>query len=147
MCPASTLIKALLTHLVLGLEDDLIMDMEAGIEHLGRATTQSMDALLIVIDESPWSLQTAHRLRGLAKDIGLTNLLAVVNRAGASTDLERLGGLLPGIPIIGAVPYDARLLEGAVGRADEQGFRPTPALVDFLPRMDNLLQALSGRAP
>ena len=66
ICPATALVKSLLTHLMLGSEDDLVMDMEAGIEHLGRATTQTMDALLVVIDEGPWSVQTALRVRSLA---------------------------------------------------------------------------------
>ena len=71
ICPATALIKALLTHLALRSEDALIMDMEAGIEHLGRATTQSMDVLLVVVDDGPWSVDTALRVRKLADDIGL----------------------------------------------------------------------------
>jgi CO dehydrogenase maturation factor len=143
ICPASSLVKALLTHLVLGSDDALIMDMDAGIEHLGRATTQSMDALLVVVDENPWSVQTAHRVRTLAQDIGLENLAAVVNRVSDSTDLEGLRRSLEGIPIVGTLPYDSRLAAGIVGLADEQGFEQTDVLTELLPRVDSILQLLT----
>jgi CO dehydrogenase maturation factor len=147
MCPAAALIKALLTHLVLGSDDALIMDMDAGIEHLGRATTQSMDALLVVIDEGPWSVATAHRVRALARDIGLRNLAAVVNRASPAVDLEKLRTSLEGMPIAGVLPYDPRLSSGVVAVADEQGLKPTAALTDMLPTIFNLLEALPRVSP
>jgi CO dehydrogenase maturation factor len=143
ICPASSLIKALLTHLVLGSDDALIMDMDAGIEHLGRATTQSMDALLVVIDESPWSIQTAFRVRSLAKDIGLKNLAAVVNRVSESTDIEKIRQSLGDIPIVGTLPHDNRLLAGIIGPSNEQELRPTDVLTELLPRIDNIIQTVT----
>ena len=144
ICPASSLIKALLTHLVLGSDDALIMDMEAGIEHLGRATSQSMDALLVVVDEGPWSVQTAHRVRTLASDIGLKKLAAVVNRTSESTDLERVRLALDGIPIVGTVPCDRRLVGGIVQGATDEQLRPTDVLVELSPRIDSILQLIDG---
>ena len=144
MCPATTLIKALLTHLVLGTDDALIMDMDAGIEHLGRATTQSMDRLIVVVDDGPWSLQTAHRVRSLALDIGMTNIAAVVNRVRESTDLESIGRSLGDIPILGTIPADDRLRGGIVREVDEHELRPTEALKELLPRLDSLIDALQS---
>ncbi len=145
ICPATALIKALLTHLVLGSEDAVIMDMEAGIEHLGRATTQSMDALLVVIDEGLWSVQTALRVRALAKDIGLQDVAAVVNRASAATDLEPLRSALEGIPIVATVPYDARLRGPLVTVNDHQVLQPTEVLTELLPRIEGLLDVVRSR--
>jgi len=125
ICPASALVKALLTHLVLGRDDAIVMDMEAGIEHLGRATAQSMDALVVVVDPGPWSVQTARRVRKLAGDLGLTTLLAVANRVTESTDLERIRRDLADIPLIGQVPYDPEI-PPALLRLDAQG-RPAPS--------------------
>ena len=142
ICPTTSLIKALLTHLVLGSKDALVMDMDAGIEHLGRATTQSMDALIVVVDGSPWSVQTALRVRSLAKDIGIKNLVAVVNRASESTDIEGLGVALEGIPIIGTVPYDDRLPGGIVLGADGGVLKPSDALTRVLPDIDRILRHL-----
>ena len=94
ICPASALLKALLTHLLVGRDDTLIMDMEAGIEHLGRATAQCTDALVVVIDGGPWSLQTATRVRKLAADIGIQKILAVANRVTENSDIESIKMLL-----------------------------------------------------
>jgi CO dehydrogenase maturation factor len=142
ICPASALIKALLTHLVLGSQDAVVMDMEAGIEHLGRATTQSMDALVVVVDEGPWSVQTALRVRTLAGDIGLRNVVAVANRVREATDLAALRGALQGIPLVGTLPYDPRLAHGVVAGADQQELRPTEVLNELLPNLERILQVL-----
>jgi CO dehydrogenase maturation factor len=142
ICPASALIKALLTHLLLGSDDAVIMDMEAGIEHLGRATTQSMDALVTVVDQGPWSVQTALRVRDLAGDIGLTKVVAVVNRATATTDVEAIANRLGGIPVAGVLPYDPRLPEAIVAGADRQELRPTDVLNELLPEIEHILQRL-----
>ena len=102
-----------------------------------------MDALLVVVDEGPWSIQTAHRVRALAKDIGVENLSAVVNRVSESTDVDQLRRSLEGIPIVGTIPYDRRLAAGIVGLADEQVLNQTDVLTEFLPRIDSILQLLT----
>ena len=122
------------------------MDMDAGIEHLGRATTKSMDALLVVVDEGPWSVHTAHRVRALAKDIGLSSLAAVVNRVHASTNLEAIRSWLDGIPIVGTIPHDHRLLGGIVRGADHPDLKPTEVLTDLLPHIDSILQSVRALA-
>ncbi len=144
ICPASALIKALLAHVTLASDDALIMDMDAGIEHLGRATAQSMDALLVVVDDGPWSIQTALRVRTLAEDIGIKNLAAVVNRVQDHTDLEAVKTSLQGIPLVGTVPYDNRLVCGIVQDADQQHMTPTEVLTDLFPSIDGILRQLQS---
>jgi CO dehydrogenase maturation factor len=129
-----------LNHLVLGSNEDLIMDMEAGIEHLGRATAQSMDVLLVVVDEGPWSVQTARRVRKLAQDLGLKKLAAVVNRTSETTDLALIRQALDGIPIVGTLPYDRRLVGGIIQSATEEHIEPTEVLVQRLPCIDGILR-------
>jgi len=129
ICPASALLKALLVHLVIGRDDTLIMDMEAGIEHLGRSTAQCTDALVVVIDGGPWSLQTATRVRKLGADIGIQKILAVTNRTTKTTDIEaiktQLGDL--NIPLIGQIPFDPDLAQGPFLPSDKGELLPTPA--------------------
>ncbi len=144
ICPASALVKALLTHLVLGRDDDVVMDMEAGIEHLGRATAQSMDALLIVVDNGPWSLQTAARVKKLAADIALKNIFAVANRVTDQTDIEHIRGKLGGVPLVGRIPFDERLAQGVM-RRDNGGFGPTRALTDLLAVLRDLVSEIRTR--
>jgi CO dehydrogenase maturation factor len=142
ICPATALVKALLTHLTLTSNDALIMDMEAGIEHLGRATTQSMDALVVVVDDGPWSVQTALRVERLARDIGISQLSAIVNRATEHTDLEAIRTALGEIPILGTVPEDKRFSQGIIQESDAQRLIPTVALSESLPHLIRILENL-----
>ncbi len=145
ICPASALLKALLVHLVLGRGDALIMDMEAGIEHLGRATAQSMDALLVVVNPDPWSAQTARRVHKLAGDIGMTNVFAVANRVTDPSQSGPLADQLGEVPLIGQLPTDPRLAEGIVGVDARGDLQPGEGLTGNLPAVEALLSELQTR--
>ena len=142
ICPASALVRALLMHLVLGRDEAVIMDMEAGIEHLGRATAQSMDALLIVVNETPWSIQTAHRIRRLAGDLGMKKLFAVANCVRDAAAVERTRGDLGDIPLIGEMPYDERIESGIVLAGQGGQLVATPALDDRREAVEGILSAI-----
>jgi CO dehydrogenase maturation factor len=143
ICPASALAKALLSHLVLGRDDAVIMDMEAGIEHLGRATGESMDGLVVVVDQGPWSVQTALRIRALAADIGLARVYAVANRVPAEA-AERIRPKLEGMPLIGCLPYDERLASGVVARAEDGVVRAGEGLSARLAVIERICAAVEG---
>ncbi len=144
ICPATALLKALLVHLILGRDDVVIMDMEAGIEHLGRATAQSMDALIVVVDEGRWSINTARRSAKLAADLGMKRIFAVANRVTESTDMKSIARGLEGIPLIGQIPYDEGLEEGILCTANE-GIEPREALTHHLPALEEILSQLESR--
>ena len=144
ICPATTVLKALLVHLVLGRQEAIVMDMEAGIEHLGRATAQSMDALLLVVDEGPWSVQTALRVRDLAGDIGLKKLFAVANRISDPGVLAGIAAKLDGIPLLGHLPYDKDLARSLLETSNGQ-VRPSPACARHLPRIHEMLRQIADR--
>lgn len=90
ICPESALLKALVTHLLLYRDEMLILDMEAGVEHLGRATAQAVDAFLVVLEPGRRSLTTARRVRQLAQDIGISHVYAVGNKIRDERDWEFL---------------------------------------------------------
>lgn len=144
ICPASALVKALLTHLVLGRDDSLVMDMEAGIEHLGRATAGAMDAMLVVVNPQPWSIQTAGRVRKLAEDIGLKKIFAVANRVRGSEDVKNIQSLLDGLPLIGAIPFDSRLEAGIVELTDEGQLKPTDVFNSIREELEKILTAIQA---
>jgi len=144
ICPATALLKALLTHLVLGRDDSLIMDMEAGIEHLGRATAQSMDALVIVVDTGPWSRQTAGRVRKLAADLGMTRLFAVANRVEESDQLQWIREDLGEVPLIGQIPYDRRIGSGLVRTTPDGGLEPAEGFREHLETIEAILSELQA---
>lgn len=80
-CDANALLKALLAHLVLEREEWVVVDMEAGVEHLGRGTVAKVDRLLVVSEPSMRSLETAAEVSRMARELGLTRQVLVLNRA------------------------------------------------------------------
>ena len=145
LCPATALLKALLIHVVLGREEALIMDMEAGIEHLGRATAQSMDALLVVVDATPWSVQTALRVQKLAGDIGVKRVFAVANRIARPGDLDKVRSQLGPIPLVGHLGVDDRLAAGVVRPAGDGGMEASQSLKDHLEAVEEILAEVKRR--
>ena len=122
-CPENAFLKNLVSHLFLAQQDVLVMDMEAGVEHLGRGTVQGVDWMLIVTEPSRQSMQTAKRISSLAADIGLTALGAVGNKC--RTDQEKafiLQSVAP-LPLLGTIPYD-----DALRRAELEGTPPQTSL-------------------
>ncbi len=111
MCPEGAVLKALMQHLLLRVEDDVILDMEAGLEHMGRASAKGVDALIAVVEPGMRSVQTADRIRRLAADIGIQRTLVVANKLQEDHQLERLRSALDGQEIIAALPYCADLVD------------------------------------
>ncbi|OEF98012.1 AAA family ATPase [Desulfuribacillus alkaliarsenatis] len=104
-CPESTLLKTLLNHLIVDEQDAVIVDMEAGLEHLGRGTAQSVDALLIVIEQGQRSFTTAKTIVKLARDLGVTKVYGVANKIVNTTVEEIQQQIGKDLQIIGAIPY------------------------------------------
>ncbi len=110
VCPESAVLKALLRHLV-ELEDySLVLDLEAGLEHLGRGTATHVGALLIVVEPTPASARTAARIAKLAKGLGLRLPGVVVNKALPDSE-ARVLPYLDGLPIIAILPADPAVAE------------------------------------
>jgi CO dehydrogenase maturation factor len=109
ICPESALLKALVNHLVLYQKDVVIMDMEAGIEHLGRGTAQGVDRLVIVVEPGRRSIETAEKVRQLTSDIGLRKVSAVGSKVRNLQQEEFLRNNLDGIPLIGILPFSEEI--------------------------------------
>jgi CO dehydrogenase maturation factor len=116
MCPEGAVLKALMQHLLLRLADDVILDMEAGLEHIGRASARGVDAMLCVVEPGMRSVQTAVRAQKLASQIGIRRTLVVLNKVHDAHDREVLAAALGGQTILGELPYCAQL-----ARADLEG--------------------------
>jgi len=107
VCPESAVLKALVRHLV-ALEDySLVLDMEAGLEHLGRGTARDVGALLIVVEPTAASARTAVRIAGLAEGLGLKVPGVVVNKARSLESKARVLPYLDGLEILTVLPADA----------------------------------------
>jgi CO dehydrogenase maturation factor len=119
LCPESTLLKALVMHIVLARDEVVVMDMEAGIEHLGRATAQAVDKLVVVVEPGRRSIDTARSIKKLASEINLNNIAVVGNKVRGKNDRNFLKKHLEGFEILGFIPYDDALIE-----ADLNGVSP-----------------------
>jgi len=126
ICPESAMLKTLFTHLLFRKDDVLILDMYAGVEHLGRATVGFVDAMLVVVEPTRRSLGTAAQIKKLANDIGLDRLWLVGNKVRNSDETNFLTAETPGIPILGTLPADL-----AVQEADRLG----EAVYDYVPAL------------
>jgi len=111
ICPESTLLKALVMHVVLARNEVVIMDMEAGIEHLGRGTAQAVNKLIIVVEPGRRSIDTAGHIKQLATEIGLKNIAVVGNKIRGQKDEDFLRKHLADFDFLGCLPYDDALIE------------------------------------
>ncbi len=104
ICPESAMLKTLFTHLLFRSDEVLILDMYAGVEHLGRATADFVDAMLVVVEPTRRSLGTAMQIKKLAADIGLTRLWLVGNKIRSAEEQAFLEAETPDIPVLGFLP-------------------------------------------
>jgi len=93
--------------------------MEAGIEHLGRATAKAVDKLIVVVEPGRRSIDTAAHIRTLAGEIGLKHIAVVGNKVRSAKDESFLKTHLNDFEFLGFLPYDEALIE-----ADLNGVSP-----------------------
>jgi CO dehydrogenase maturation factor len=117
LCPESTLLKALIVHIVLARDEVVVMDMEAGIEHLGRATASAVDKLIVVVEPGRRSIDTAEHIRRLASEINLKQVFIVGNKVRGEKDEAYLKQHLADFDILGFLPYADDLIEADLNGA------------------------------
>ncbi len=131
ICPESTLLKVLVTHLILVRDQALVMDMEAGLEHLGRGTAKSVDRLIVVVEPGRRSIETAQHIRDLAADIGLDKVFLVGNKIRGQADEDFLRNNLADFQFLCFLPYTDAIIEADL--AGKSPFETAPearAIVD-----------------
>ena len=113
-CPENALLAALLSHLLIARDEVIILDMAAGIEHLGRGTAKAVDVLIIVVEPGRGSIETAYRIEKLAKDIGLSNLAVIGNKIHSPAEKDFIISSLKGFNFLGFIPYDAAMQQAEI---------------------------------
>jgi CO dehydrogenase maturation factor len=137
ICPESTLLRALVQHLLIERTDVVLMDMEAGIEHLGRGTSEFVDRLIVVLEPGKRSLETAEKIRELAEDIHLLKLGAVGNKIRGPEDEAFLEKNVKGIPLLGFLPYRDSII-----RADMDARPPFEGSEDLVELADEIIEKI-----
>ena len=120
-CPANAVIRSLLRHLLVERDEVVVMDMEAGIEHMGRGTAKHVAVMLIVTESSLKSMETGKRIYSLGRETGIERAFLVGNKVKNSNEGKLIEGFATnnGIPLLELIPYDEGIL-----KADMRGATP-----------------------
>ena len=118
-CPENVLLKNLVRHLLVQREEALIIDMEAGLEHLGRGSTGSVDALIIVVEPGQRAISTAKQIKKLGEDLRIKNMMIVGNKVNSDQDRQIIEGNLSDFPVLGHMSFNPKVLQ-----ADREGRSP-----------------------
>ena len=124
VCPEHVMLKAVLSNLSFRKDDVVVMDMEAGLEHLGRGTASNMDQFIVVIEPGSRSVQTYHNVKRLASDLGVNRVRVVANKIRDEKDEEFIRSVIPAEDFLGFMHYNPEIMD-----ADRQGKSP----FDFCP--------------
>jgi len=136
-CPAHSVIKALMRHLVVERDEMVILDMEAGIEHLGRGTAEHVDTLLVVSDANRKSRETASVIISLARESAIRDIRLVGNRIGNPREEAILRSCAEEnqVPLAALIPYDRDVADAGIsGEPVRDGTSGAPAVIAMLAR-------------
>jgi CO dehydrogenase maturation factor len=118
-CPENVLLKNLVRHLLVQREEVLIIDMEAGLEHLGRGSTGYVDALVIVVEPGQRAMNTAKQIKKLGEDLHIKNMMIVGNKINSEEDRRFIEEQLSDFPVLGHMSFNPKVLQ-----ADREGKSP-----------------------
>ena len=128
VCPEHVMLKAILSSLVFRKDDVVVMDMEAGLEHLGRGTASMMDCFIVVIEPGARSVQTYEKVKKLAADLGIYQVFVVANKIRDASDEDFVRAHIPAGDLLGLIHYNSDVID-----ADRKGLSPydcSPAALD-----------------
>jgi CO dehydrogenase maturation factor len=111
MCPESALLRNLMNHLLLRESEVVIMDMDAGVEHLGRGTARAVDAFIIVVEPGRRSIQTAEAIRDLARELGIKKSYVVGSKTTSDADRQFIIDSVPDYEVLGFINYSPKIME------------------------------------
>ena len=137
VCPEHVMLKSVLSNLTYRKNDVVIMDMEAGLEHLGRGTAMNMDQFIVVIEPGARSVQTYHNVKRLASDLGVKRVRVVANKVRDSRDEEFVRSAIPADDLLGCIHYNTEIMD-----ADRNGKSPydySPAAIEEIRKIKAIL--------
>lgn len=139
-CPENSFLRALVSHLLTDENDDLVLDMEAGVEHLSRGTVRCVDRLIVVVDPGRRSVETALRIKKLASELGIGSVGVIANKVRSENDTVFLRKALGDLDVFGTIPYD-----DAVRDADIEGKSVVNADVRVKESINEILRYLEDQ--
>ena len=137
VCPEHVMLKAILSSLTYRKNDVVIMDMEAGLEHLGRGTAANMDQFIVVIEPGARSVQTYRNGKRLAADLGVKRVRVVANKLRTEEDEAFIRSVIPAEDLLGCIHFNPQIMD-----ADRQGKSPydfSPAAMEEIRNIKKIL--------
>ena len=125
VCPEHVMLKSILSTLTYRKNDVVVMDMEAGLEHLGRGTAQGMDQFIVVIEPGARSVQTYRNVKRLANDLGIKRVRVVANKVRDEQDEEFVKNNIPAEDLLGMVHYNLEIMDADRNGKSPYDFSPT----------------------
>lgn len=150
-CPANSVIRALLRHLIVDRDEAVVLDMEAGVEHLGRGTAEGVDMMLVISDANRQSLAIAGRIARLAQDAGIPHIALIGNRIVDAGQEQVLRGFAKDreLVVTGMIPFDPAVVRAGIDGnsiATLEGSAALCAIGGILSRIDQeIKERLNGR--
>ncbi len=134
MCPANSLLKALMRHLLISQNDAVVLDMEAGLEHLGRGVVKGVDVLINVVEPSYRSIQTSIRVKKLADELEVENVIVVGNRITNQKEENFLRNEFKALnqDLLSIIPYDPAIPEAEMNGEAPIDYNPTSPAMNAL---------------
>lgn len=139
VCPEHVLLKTLTSHLILGNKDVIVMDMEAGIEHLGRGTAKYVDAFIVVVEPGERSLQTYRKVKKLSEDIGVKKILVVGNKVRDQKDESFILNHIEEDECLGFIYYNPNIVD-----SDRSNLSPYDVNHQIKEEVKNISNKLKG---
>jgi CO dehydrogenase maturation factor len=137
VCPEHVMLKSILSALTYRKNDVVIMDMEAGLEHLGRGTAANMDQFIVVIEPGARSVQTYRNVKRLASDLGVKKVRVVANKLRDERDEEFIRQSIPAEDLLGFIHFNPEIMD-----ADRQGLSPydcSPSAIEEIRKIKGIL--------
>jgi CO dehydrogenase maturation factor len=140
-CAANTVLRRLIRHLVVDRDEALILDMEAGLEHLGRGTAEEVDVMLVVTDANAKSLETARVITRISRESGVPNVFVAGNRIGSVDEMRIVSAFSQETDsrLIGTIPYDSAVLKAGIAADPVMALEGTPAMKEIERMTESLL--------
>ncbi len=111
ICPESVLLKVLVSHLILARNEIVVLDMEAGLEHLGRGTARAVDKMIVIVEPGRRSIETARQIQRLSEELGIKKLLIVGNKIRSEKDKDFLLKNMSNFDFLGFLPFNEKIIE------------------------------------
>lgn len=141
-CPENVFLRRLLRHLVVERDEVVIVDMEAGIEHLTRGTAEGVDAFIVVVEPGQRSIQTAHQVKEMAMGLGVKKVYVVANKIHRPEDLDFIRSALHGMTLLGSIVFRPEIID-----ADIKGLPPYEASPETVEEVMEIKKRLDELKP